>query len=185
MRVAIIQRHDETEKHLIIGGVIEEASPLGRVVQRPACRMYDQPLFMLIRIDLPDLFQTDPVMLRIGVCAKIEFSASATDPDCRDNLQLTRCTCHANRSPAGTKLCARRPGQYPCHWFVRRTPDPRRQRLPSPPQIRETRPHPAILPARPSSDTSVQDSGCSCPDCAWSAGRAGSAPAPRRACPVR
>ena len=66
MRVFVIQGDDESEKNLVVLGVIEKAPALGAIVQRPAERMHDRAGRVHFRVDIPDFLEADPVVLRVG-----------------------------------------------------------------------------------------------------------------------
>ena len=66
MRVFVIQGDDESEKNLVVLGVIEKAPALGAIVQWPAERMHDRAGRVHFRVDVPDFLEADPVVLRIG-----------------------------------------------------------------------------------------------------------------------
>ncbi len=65
MRVAVVQRNDQTQVHLVIRGVIEKAAALGMLVERPACRVNDEALLVLGGVDFPDFLDADSVVLRV------------------------------------------------------------------------------------------------------------------------
>ncbi len=53
VRVSVVQRDDQAEKDLVVGGVIEKAPALGVVVERPSGGVYDQALLVLAQARFP------------------------------------------------------------------------------------------------------------------------------------
>ena len=72
-RVLIVQVHDEADHHAVLAVVIQERAAAGRAIERPAERMLDQAGTMMVRLDLPQLLQADPVFLRLAVGVQIEL----------------------------------------------------------------------------------------------------------------
>ena len=72
MRVAITESDDEPDVHARVRGVVDEPAAIGCRVERPAERVHDLARAMLRGVDLPDLLEADPVVLRIGVRTQVE-----------------------------------------------------------------------------------------------------------------
>ena len=72
VRVAVVQRQDDAEKHLRPGRVVEKPAALRVLIQRPPQRVHDEPCIVLVRIDLPDFLEADAVMLRIRAGPEVE-----------------------------------------------------------------------------------------------------------------
>src|SRR3546814_14264623 len=71
--VLVVERDDEAERDLAIGLVIEEAAA-PCVAERPALGVDHPARNMLRRVDVPQLFQSDSIDLRITVRRKVEVS---------------------------------------------------------------------------------------------------------------
>ncbi len=72
VRISIIKRDNKSQEYPVARRMVKKAAALRVTVQRPACRMYDQALFMPRRFDLPDFLDANAVMLRITVPAQVE-----------------------------------------------------------------------------------------------------------------
>ncbi|MNL34550.1 hypothetical protein D3C87_1565290 [compost metagenome] len=68
--VAVGQVNDQTNHHLVVFQVIEEraAGVFGaHDVQRPTSGVHHQAWLMFGRVDFPDFFQADAVVLGVGI----------------------------------------------------------------------------------------------------------------------
>ena len=74
MWILVIERDDQPGKYLVICSVIQKATAFRVIIQRPAGGVYDETLFMLLRIDVPDFLEADAVMLRVRVGAQIKLA---------------------------------------------------------------------------------------------------------------
>ena len=72
VRVAVVQRNNQAKIDLVIVRVIKKTAALGVPVERPAERVHDQAFCVPLRLDFPDLLDTNAVVLRIGVGAQVE-----------------------------------------------------------------------------------------------------------------
>src|SRR5438067_9309490 len=72
MRIAIIQMHDESDRHQIVAPVIDERSAAGVAIERPSLCMNDKAASMLVRRNLPQLLEADSIFLRIDIGAQAE-----------------------------------------------------------------------------------------------------------------
>ncbi len=71
--VGVIERGDETERHLSVRLVVEEAPAPGLAFrQRPALRVDHPPGFMLFSRDVPQLLDAEPVNLRLAIGIELE-----------------------------------------------------------------------------------------------------------------
>ena len=73
MRIAVVQRDDQAEKHLVVGRVVEKTATLGVIVERPARRVHDEPLLVQLGVNLPDLLDANAVVLGVGIRAQVEL----------------------------------------------------------------------------------------------------------------
>ena len=74
MRVPVIKRDDQAEVHLVICGVVQKAAALSTLVEWPPGGVDDQAFLVTLRLNLPNLLDTDAIMLRIGVLPQIELA---------------------------------------------------------------------------------------------------------------
>ncbi|RMS73221.1 hypothetical protein ALP62_05511 [Pseudomonas syringae pv. aceris] len=72
VRVAIGQVDDQADHYLIVLQVVQERAARIGIVQRPACGVHHQPLFMFGRVDFPDFLEADSVMLHVGFVVEVE-----------------------------------------------------------------------------------------------------------------
>ena len=73
IRIFVIEMQHEADRHQIVVEVIEERAAAGFHVERPAEGMLHQPLAMLGRIDLPQLFQAEAEFLRLAAFGQAEL----------------------------------------------------------------------------------------------------------------
>ena len=72
VRVAVIERDDQSQEHLVAGRVIEESAAFRVIIERPAERVHGRAGCMARGIDLPDLLEADPVVLRVHAGPEVE-----------------------------------------------------------------------------------------------------------------
>ena len=70
--VAVVQVHDETDRHQVFIEVIQERAAASAHVERPAEGMLDQAGLVLGRVDFPQLLQADAELLRVASLVKRE-----------------------------------------------------------------------------------------------------------------
>ena len=74
VRIAIGQVDNQADYHLMVFQVIKEGSSgvlLAEHVQWPAGGVHHQALLMLGRVDVPDFFDTDAVVLGVGLVSQV------------------------------------------------------------------------------------------------------------------
>ena len=65
--------HHEADGHQVGAVVIQKRAAAGLVVERPAQSVLNQARPVLVRLHLPQLFQAEPVLLRLTVFGEPEF----------------------------------------------------------------------------------------------------------------
>ena len=68
--IAVVEVNDEADRDQILAEVIDERAATGTAVERPALRVQHEALLVPLRRDLPELLQTDAILLRIDVLAQ-------------------------------------------------------------------------------------------------------------------
>src|SRR5437660_6901455 len=71
--IRVPETDDQSDRDPVVLGVINEAAPVGRGVERPASAMHDEPRNVRRGVDLPQLLDADAPRLRIA--AGVEFVA--------------------------------------------------------------------------------------------------------------
>ncbi len=70
--IAVVEVHDEADRHQVVVEVIEKRAAAGRIVERPAEGVLHQSRPELVRRDLPQFLEADAELLRLAAGVEIE-----------------------------------------------------------------------------------------------------------------
>ena len=66
VRVLVIQMHHEADRHEAVLQMIQKRAAAGGIIQRPAERMLHETGLVQRGVDLPKLFEAEPIFLRLA-----------------------------------------------------------------------------------------------------------------------
>lgn len=73
-RVLVVQSHDESERDLVVFQVMQKGTAERRIVQWPARCVHHETRLRIVGRDLPQLFQSDRIALRVPSLREVKFS---------------------------------------------------------------------------------------------------------------
>src|SRR5210317_2109801 len=73
-RVGVVEVNNEANNHLIVFSMVEEETTAGTVCQWPSATVDNQTLLVTLGLYIPELFDTQPVVLRIFTSRQIELT---------------------------------------------------------------------------------------------------------------